>query len=66
MYRDSRPPIFVYVKGVSFNCLIMKLRVLLFAIVVFGMGACTQRTCPTYTKNDIQKQEITKHQDARV
>lgn len=39
----------------------MKLRVLLFALVVFGMGACTQRTCPTYTQHDAPKQEITEH-----
>lgn len=35
----------------------MKLKALVFALVLFGMGACTQRTCPTYTKQDIQKQE---------
>ncbi len=44
----------------------MKLRVLLFALVLFGMGACTQRTCPTYTKNDTQKQEVTAHRIAKV
>lgn len=44
----------------------MKLRVLLFAVVLFGMGACTQRTCPTYTKNDVQKQEIELSKEARV
>ena len=36
----------------------MKLKALLFALVLFGMGACTQRTCPTYAKQDIQKQEV--------
>jgi hypothetical protein len=44
----------------------MKLRVLLFALVVLGMGACTQRTCPTYTKNDVQKQEVQVARDVRV
>ena len=36
----------------------MKLKALLFALVLFGMGACTQRTCPTYSKQDIEKQEL--------
>lgn len=44
----------------------MKLRVLLFAVVLFGMGACTQKTCPTYTKNDVQKQEVVETREARV
>lgn len=44
----------------------MKLRVLLFALVMVGMGACTQRTCPTYTKNDVQKQEVKEVREARV
>jgi hypothetical protein len=44
----------------------MKLRVLLFALVVLGMGACTQRTCPTYTQNDVQKQEVQVARDVRV
>ena len=36
----------------------MKLKALLFALVLFGMGACTQRTCPTYSNLDVEKQEI--------
>lgn len=36
----------------------MKLRALLFVLVLCGMGACTQRTCPTYTKQDVPQQEI--------
>ncbi|WP_255651059.1 hypothetical protein [Cesiribacter sp. SM1] len=44
----------------------MKLRVLLFAVVLFGMGACTQKTCPTYTKNDVQKQEVAASSEVRV
>ncbi len=34
----------------------MKLKVLLFGLVVVAMSACTQRTCPTYTQNDVQPQ----------
>lgn len=30
----------------------MKVKLLLFTLFVFGLGACTQRTCPTYTKAD--------------
>jgi hypothetical protein len=48
------------------NKRIMKLRVLLFAVVLFGMGACTQKTCPTYTKNDVQKQEVAASSEVRV
>lgn len=29
----------------------MKLKVLIFCLVVMGMAACTQRTCPTYAQN---------------
>ena len=36
----------------------MKFKALLFALVLFGLGACTQRTCPTYTKHDVEKQEL--------
>ncbi len=36
----------------------MKFKALLFALVLCGMGACTQRTCPTYTKQDVEKQQI--------
>ncbi len=36
----------------------MKLRALLFALVLCGMGACTQRTCPTYTQQDVEIQEL--------
>jgi hypothetical protein len=36
----------------------MKFKALLFALVLFGLGACTQRTCPTYTKQDVVKPEL--------
>lgn len=37
-----------------------KLRIiaLLLAIGVFGISACAQKTCPTYTEDSIQKQEL--------
>jgi hypothetical protein len=35
----------------------MKIKALLFALVLFGLGACTQRTCPTYAKSDVDKSE---------
>ncbi len=38
----------------------MKFKALLFALVLFGLGACTQRTCPTYTKQDVQKPDLNK------
>lgn len=36
---------------------VMKIKALLFALVLFGLGACTQRTCPTYAKSDVDKSE---------
>jgi hypothetical protein len=37
-----------------------KLRISAFflAVIILGMNACAQKTCPTYIKNDIQKQEL--------
>lgn len=28
----------------------MKIKLAIIALVIFGLSACTQRTCPTYTK----------------
>lgn len=35
----------------------MKVKVLLFVLVVIGMSACTQKICPTYAKQDAPKTE---------
>ena len=37
-----------------------KLRIiaLLLALGIFGISACAQKTCPTYTKDDLKKQEL--------
>ena len=35
----------------------MKIKVLLVAICIGCMLACTQKTCPTYTKDDVKKTE---------
>ena len=35
----------------------MKLKILILALVIVGMSACTQRTCPTYAKKDAPKAE---------
>ena len=42
----------------------MKSKLLLLAIFLMSLGACTQKMCPTYAKKDI-KQE-TKAEDSRV
>lgn len=42
----------------------MKSKVLLLAIFLMSLGACTQKMCPTYAKDDV-KQE-TKAQDERM
>ncbi|MFT6867408.1 MAG: hypothetical protein ACJA08_002250 [Cyclobacteriaceae bacterium] len=31
----------------------MKLKILIVALVVVGLSACTQKTCPTYAKSDV-------------
>jgi len=31
----------------------MKIRIALFLLVIFGMSACSQYTCPTYAKDDV-------------
>lgn len=36
---------------------VMKIKLLLFAVAVFMLGACTQKTCPTYSKVDVQKEK---------
>ncbi len=38
----------------------MKLKLIIIALVVLGLGACTQRTCPTYAKEEV-KQEKQEH-----
>ena len=35
----------------------MKLKVLVFAIIVFAASACTQKTCPTYAKKDVKTEK---------
>ncbi|MEP5612207.1 MAG: hypothetical protein ABJP45_08155 [Cyclobacteriaceae bacterium] len=37
----------------------MKLKFAIVAIVVLGLSACTQRTCPTYAQEDVQKEKTT-------
>ncbi|WP_255647362.1 hypothetical protein [Fulvivirga sedimenti] len=34
----------------------MKVRIALFLFVVFGLSACSQYTCPTYSKEDVKKE----------
>ncbi len=35
----------------------MKLKIVALVIFLASLGACTQRTCPTYTKDSIKKIE---------
>jgi len=35
----------------------MKIKIAIVALFMVGMFACTQRTCPTYTKDDVKKTE---------
>ena len=37
----------------------MKIKIAIIALFMVGSFACTQRTCPTYTKDDIKKTEQT-------
>ena len=38
----------------------MKVKILILALVVLGMSACTQRTCPTYAEVDSDTVEHSK------
>lgn len=40
----------------------MKLKITIVALFLVGMFACTQRTCPTYTKDDVKKVERTEQE----
>lgn len=42
----------------------MKVKILILALVIVGLSACTQRTCPTYAKNDAPK--IEKKEQVRI
>jgi len=35
----------------------MKIKIAIVALFMVGIFACTQRTCPTYTKDNIKKTE---------
>ncbi len=35
----------------------MKLKLTIIALVIFGLSACTQRTCPTYAKEDVKQEK---------
>ena len=37
----------------------MKIKIAIVALLLAGTFACTQRTCPTYIKDDVKKTEIT-------
>ncbi len=37
----------------------MKIKIAIVVLFLVGMFACTQRTCPTYTKDTIKKVEKT-------
>lgn len=36
----------------------MRSRLAIVLLVVFGLAACSQYTCPTYTKHELEKKEI--------
>lgn len=33
----------------------MKVKILAIALLIIGLSACTQKTCPTYAKSDVEK-----------
>lgn len=35
----------------------MKLKIVIVALIVVGLSACTQKTCPTYAKADLNSTE---------
>tara|TARA_Y100000590_G_scaffold412030_1_gene506639 strand:- start:307 stop:489 length:183 start_codon:yes stop_codon:yes gene_type:complete len=34
---------------------LMKVKIFAIALVILGLSACTQKTCPTYAKGDADK-----------
>ncbi len=42
----------------------MKLRITIIALVILGMSACTQRTCPTYAKEDVKQEKSISEENA--
>jgi len=38
----------------------MKLKIVIIALIVLGMSACTQKTCPTYAKEDVKENKTDK------
>ncbi len=36
----------------------LKITALLFVVCILGLSACAQKTCPTYTQENLQNQEI--------
>jgi len=36
----------------------MKVKIAVFLLVLFGLSACSQYTCPTYAKKDVNKKEV--------
>ncbi len=47
----------LYFGIVDINFRMMKVRIALFFLIVFGASACSQYTCPTYSKDDTTKTE---------
>lgn len=37
----------------------MKVKIAVLALFLFTIAACTQRTCPTYTKDNVNKTKKT-------
>lgn len=33
----------------------MKTKLTILAVIILAMGACTQRTCPTYAQEDVKE-----------
>lgn len=44
----------------------MKFKIVILALVVLGLGACTQRTCPTYAKEDVKETKASSDTDKAV
>ncbi|HLF36046.1 MAG TPA: hypothetical protein VI583_17515 [Cyclobacteriaceae bacterium] len=40
----------------------IKITALLIALVILGISACAQKTCPTYTRNDSAQQNTAQSQ----
>jgi hypothetical protein len=44
----------------------MNIKTLIAVLLLVGMFACTQRTCPTYTKDELKQTEQSENTERKI